>query len=179
VSLPMAHDKPMSRPPTPSMADPPELAALVEQYGSGLRRYFYKKVPPAEVEDLVQTVFLNMHMRASEQPVESVERYLFRVAAHVLARRSRDTRFEPLDDAFEPAEDISPERILIGKQALARLSAALAELPPKTREAFILHRYEEMTYAAIGRRLGISVSGVEKLIIRALRNLRQAVEAQP
>ena len=55
---------------------------------------------------------------------------------------------------------------------------ALAALPPKTREAFILHRYEEMTYAAIAARLQISVSGVEKLIIRALRQLRQAVEEQ-
>ncbi len=177
----------MPRPPDPSLADPPsgsppELAALVEQYGPALRRYFHRKAPPADVEDLVQTVFLNMHTRAGERAVESVDRYLFRVAAHVLARRHRDTpvrHFEPLDGAFEPAEDISPERILIGKEALSRLSAALAELPPKTREAFILHRYEEMTYAAIGRRLGISVSGVEKLIIRALRNLRQAIEAQP
>lgn len=162
-------------------APPAELTVLVEQYGPALRRYFFRKAPPAEVEDLVQNVFLNMHARAGEQPVENVERYLFRVAAHVLARRHRDAsprHFEDLE-GFEPAEDISPERILIGKQALARLGVALAALPPKTREAFILHRYEEMTYAAIARRLGISVSGVEKLIIRALRNLREAVEAQP
>lgn len=176
----------MGKPPDRSrQAAPPagsaELALLAQRYSPALRRYFQRKAPPAEVEDLVQTVFLNMHVRASEQPVESVDRYLFRVAAHVLARRHRDApvqHFEPLDGPFEPAEDISPERILIGKQALTRLSSALAELPPKTREAFILHRYEEMTYAAIGRRLGISVSGVEKLIIRALRNLRQAIEAE-
>lgn len=159
----------------------PDLAVLVEQYGPALRRYFYRKAPPAEVEDLVQTVFLNMHSRAGGQAVESVERYLFSVAAHVLARRHRDQGarlLQSLDGAAEPTEDLSPERILIGKQALARLSVALAALPPKTREAFVLHRYEEMTYAAIGRRLGISVSGVEKLIIRALRQLREAIEAQ-
>ena len=159
----------------------PELSLLVEQYGPALRRYFFRKAPPAEVEDLVQTVFLNMHQRALAEPLESVERYLFRVAAHVLARRHRDGQMrlgQRLDEPIEPIEDLSPERIVIGRQALGRLKVALAALPPKTREAFILHRYEEMTYAAIAARLQISVSGVEKLIIRALRQLREAVEEQ-
>ena len=175
----------MPQPPDRSTAAaapaPPELPALVEEYRPALRRYFFRKVPPSEVEDLVQTVFLNMHRRASAEPLESVERYLFRVAAHVLARRHRDGPARlglRVDDLVEPIEDLSPERILIGRQALDRLRVALADLPPKTREAFILHRYEEMTYAAIAARLQISVSGVEKLIIRALRQLRQAVEGQ-
>ena len=175
----------MPQPPDRSTAAaapaPPELPALVEEYGPALRRYFFRKVPPSEVEDLVQTVFLNMHRRASAEPLDSVERYLFRVAAHVLARRHRDGPSRlglRVDDLVEPIEDLSPERILIGRQALDRLRVALADLPPKTREAFILHRYEEMTYAAIAARLQISVSGVEKLIIRALRQLRQAVEGQ-
>lgn len=159
----------------------PPLAELVELYGPALRRYFFRKAPPAEVEDLVQTVFLNMHQRAQAEPLDSVERYLFRVAAHVLARRHRDGQLrlgQRLEDPIEPIEDLSPERIVMGKQALGRLRGALAQLPPKTREAFILHRYEEMTYAAIAARLHISVSGVEKLIIRALRQLRQAIEEQ-
>jgi len=159
----------------------PELAALVEDYGPALRRYFFRKAPAWEVEDLVQTVFLNMHQRASAEPVDSIERYLFRVAAHVLARRHRDGTArlgQRVDEPAEPIEDISPERIVIGRQALARLRVALGQLPPKTREAFILHRYEEMTYAAIAARLQISVSGVEKLIIRALRQLREAIEDQ-
>ena len=160
----------------------PELSLLVEQYGPALRRYFFRKAPPAEVEDLVQTVFLNMHQRASAEPLESVEGYLLRVAAHVLARRHRDGQLrlgQRLDEPIEAIEDLSPERIVIGRQALGRLRVALSQLPPKTREAFILHRYEEMTYAAIAARLQISVSGVEKLIIRALRQLRQAIEDQP
>ena len=174
----------MPQPPdrsTAARAPAPELPLLVAEYGPALRRYFFRKAPPAEVEDLVQTVFLNMHQRASAAPLDNVEGYLFRVAAHVLARRHRDgpARLgQRVDEMVEPIEDLSPERILIGRQALDRLRTALSALPPKTREAFILHRYEEMSYAAIAARLQISVSGVEKLIIRALRQLRQAVEEQ-
>ena len=167
----------MSQPPdrsTAKAAPQAELPLLVEQYGPALRRYFFRKVPPAEVEDLVQTVFLNMHQRASAEPLESVEGYLFRVAAHVLARRHRDGQLrlgQRLDEPIEAIEDLSPERIVIGRQALGRLKVALAALPPKTREAFILHRYEEMTYAAIAERMGISASGVEKHIQRAMEHI--------
>ena len=68
----------MGQPPDRSTAiasaPQPALAELVELYGPALRRYFFRKAPPAEVEDLVQTVFLNMHQRASAEPLDNVER---------------------------------------------------------------------------------------------------------
>ena len=41
---------------------------------------------------------------------------------------------------------------------------ALRELPPRAREAFIFHRFEELSHPAIARRMGISVVAVRKLI---------------
>jgi RNA polymerase sigma factor (sigma-70 family) len=64
----------------------------------------------------------------------------------------------------------------VAKQTLDQLAAALRELPPRTREAFIFHRFEEMTYPAIAERMGISINGVEKLIKRALAQLAAKVE---
>ena len=170
---------PTERSTAATTAAPTELALLVEDYGPALRRYFFRKAPPSEVEDLVQTVFLNMHQRALAEPLDSVERYLFRVAAHVLARRHRDGQLrlgQRLDEPIEAIEDLSPERIVIGRQALGRLRVALSQLPPKTREAFILHRYEEMTYAAIAARMNISTKAVDHAIQRALKHLARALE---
>ncbi len=177
--MPQPPDRPGAE--APSARNGEDLRGLVEQYRPALRRYFYRKAHPAEVDDLVQEVFLNMHRRGAGQPLDSVEGYLFRIAANVLAKRHRDAPppyADRIEEGFEPVEALSPERILIGKQAVARLGAALAALPPKTREAFILHRYQDMTYAAIAQRLHISVSAVEKLIIRALHLLRQAIEGR-
>ena len=61
---------------------------------------------------------------------------------------------------------------LIDRQNLAAAAAAIRALPPKTRDAFLLHRFEGLTYRQIAGRLGISVSMIEKHIAEALRQLK-------
>jgi RNA polymerase sigma factor (sigma-70 family) len=176
----------MASPPNPSQpVDRPvrdeDLRAWMVQYGPALRRYFQKKATAAEAEDLVQDVFLAMQTRGAGAAIENVEGYLFRIAAHVLARRygagGWDWRRRADVEGLEPHEEISPERSLIGKQSVTLLLAAIEQLPPRMGEAFALHRFEEMTYPAIGRRMGISPRTVEKLISLALKRLILQVEA--
>ena len=175
----------MASPPLPAARAPSaseEVRALMAAYGPGLRRYFRKRAPAHEVDDLVQNVFLKMQARSAAEPVADIERYLFRIAATVLIDGHREDplhlrRHETLHEGIEPIDALSPERILLGAEALDRIMAVLQALPPRTSEAFILHRFEEMTYDAIARRMGISKSGVEKLIMRALDRLMESWEA--
>lgn len=165
-----------AQPPMPRPAASGEVRRWLEQYGPALRRYFRRRAGAAEAEDLVQEVFIRLVARSQGEAVEDVERYLFRIANNVLISRHRhDTALvRKADDAHEPfdkADEISPERALIGKQALSQLASAVQALPPRTREAFVYHRFEEMTYAAIAARMGISASGVEKLIQRAMEHI--------
>jgi RNA polymerase sigma factor (sigma-70 family) len=173
-----------SPPQRPRNADTAEaqeaLRAWVEDYGPALRRYFEKRVPPAEAEDLVQDVFLSMQVRGQADTVDNARGYLFRVAANVLARRRQGLAAvrpgaAPLD---RMVEEISPERVLIAKEALERMVAALEQVPPRAREALLLHRFEEATYASVARRMGISVSAVEQLITRALKQISLALEGR-
>jgi RNA polymerase sigma-70 factor (ECF subfamily) len=147
------------------------------RYGPGLRRYFQRRADPAEADDLVQEVFLAMHRRVDQSPIENVQGYLFRVAAGVLSKRpSRAGTGEPIPESFSLADELSPERRLLGREALGRLVTALQTLPPRARQAFTLHRFEEMTYAAIAARMGVSVSAIEQLISRASERLTAAME---
>jgi RNA polymerase sigma factor (sigma-70 family) len=68
-------------------------------------------------------------------------------------------------------EERTPERVLLDREALETVVDAIAALPPRTREVFVLHRFEEMTCNGIAEQLGISVSAVEKHIMKALREL--------
>jgi RNA polymerase sigma factor (sigma-70 family) len=103
------------------------------------------------------------------------------VAANVLARRRYNypSLGRPLAPLDVPPEELSPERVLLGKEAVERLLAALEALPPRSREALLLHRFEEATYAAVARRMGIGTSAVERLITRALKALSASLEPQP
>ena len=151
------------------------------RYGPGLRRYFQRRADPTEADDLVQEVFLAMHRRVERAPIENIEGYLFRVAASVLSKRPAHTRVgvdlgNDFERALDLADDLSPERWLIGRQALTRLVVALQGLPPRARQAFTLHRFEEMSYAAIAAHMGVSVSAIEQLISRATERLTAAME---
>ena len=177
----------MAQPPQQPIASEPraireeDLRAWMVEYGPALRRYFERRVGAAEAEDLVQDVFLHLQARAVGGAVDNVERYLFRIAGNVLVSRHRHRTSrgfaltDALDEALEPALTISAERVLIGKQDVARVIAAMQSLPPRTREAFIFHRFGEMTYPAIAKRMGISVSAVGQLIARALEKLTEEV----
>jgi len=159
-----------------------DLRAWMVQYGPALRRYFLKKVSAAEAEDLVQDVFLSLQARGAAAAIDNVESYLFRTAANVLVRRYRRRtwdwdRHDSLEDVEPLSDELSPERVLIGKQAMDAVTAVLLDLPPRTAEAFFLNRFEAMTYEAVARRMGVSVKAVEQLIQRALRRLAERLEA--
>ena len=148
----------------------------------GLRRYFAKRVPASDIDDLVQEVFLRMQSHQSSARIENLERYLFTVAASVLSdqRRRHLVRHradhETLTDSHHPIEELSPERVLLDREAVGAVVAAIAELPPRTRDVFVLHRFEEMSCGAIASHLGISISGVEKHIMKALTVLRERLK---
>lgn len=158
------------------MAD--EIARLMP----AVRRFVAKRAAPCDVDDLVQDVALRMHVRGSAHGIDNLEGYLFQVAQNVLTDRARrDTvrarsRHQPLEEFHHPVEVRSPERVLEGKEQLSRLVAAVGDLPERTRQAFVLHRFEDMSYAAIAGHMGISVSAVEKHIMKAIRLLAAAID---
>ena len=167
-----AHLKPMAA----SLA-----AQSLEPHVPGLRRYFSKRVAADQVDDLVQEVFLRMQAHAAGPPIEHLDRYLFTVAASVLSdqKRRRVVRYESahksLEESDHPAEELTPESVLLDREALERVVAAIADLPARTRDIFLLHRFEEITCAGIAAQLGMSVSAVEKHLMRALRSLREHI----
>lgn len=158
-------------------------AVSIESYIPGLRRYFSKRVPTREIDDVVQEVFLRMQTHRSATPIEHIERYLFTVAASVLGDRARRDAVRhraahaTLEETHHPNEELTPERVLLDREALETVVAAIADLPSRTRDVFVLHRFEEMTCGSIASQLGISVSGVEKHIMKALRFVRERLAA--
>ena len=130
----------------------------------------------AEAEDLAQDTFVKLWHR---QPKEDDSVGLLYRTAHNLAldhlraqkvrqRHQEGVQAEEQDDAHP-----GPERIAATLERWGYLVAELEELPARTRRIFLLNRVEGETYAAIAERLGVSVSTVEKEMMRAMRACRQ------
>jgi RNA polymerase sigma factor (sigma-70 family) len=166
--------------------DPDEerLVGLVARYGSPIRSFIARRVQSAaDVNDLSQEVFLRLMRRSTSGPIENVEGYLFQIAANLLRERGRQDALRASAPAVEldpemlgQGEEHSPERILLGKEACRQMIAALYELPERPRTIFMLNRFENVKGAEIARMLGISISAVEKNLVRALQHLKARVK---
>lgn len=160
------------------------LAELHRTHRAALVAFFMRRLGNhAEAEDLTQEVFTRMAQADAEAPqsLRSAEAYIFQVAANLLRDRIRRDKVRTdylaglrlSDDAG--IDRIDPHRVAAGREHLAKLSAALADLPERTRQIFLLFRYENLDQRSIAESFGISSSAVEKHIYRAMARLMRRV----
>lgn len=171
----------------PALGDAPSpeadrhLAELYRSESPKLVRLFTRRTRSAEdANDLVQDVFFRF-ARSSAQALglERPQAYLRRIAANLLKDRAKAAARSSLG-CHVPAEEetlpvTDPHRALESRDMLRRLEAAMTRLKPRTREIFLAHRVEGLSYAEIGERFGLSVKGVEKQMSKAILQLDRLV----
>jgi RNA polymerase sigma factor (sigma-70 family) len=154
------------------------------QYSKALQRFFANRVGnPSDVNDLVQKVFVRVLQRAQGGPIEHVQQYLFQVAANVLTdeyRRAK-SRHEDEHDSYDETvhqlhSEISPERIVLGQEALARVTDAVRQLPQMTRDVYVLRIRKEYEFPQIARLLRISERGAQRHMATALKILEAVLK---
>src|SRR3546814_15960681 len=64
------------------------------------------------------------------------------------------------------------------RDVLNRVGAAMARLSPKTREIFMAHRLDGLSYKEIGEKTGLSVKGVEWHMSKAIAHIARAVSTR-
>lgn len=147
-------------------------------FAPALRSYFARKTRNMNiVDDLVQDVMVRVLARRTQDQIENPEAYLFRTAANVLrdkARRDMVRKLElqkSLTEHDHPVEECSPDRVIFAREEIARLVAVLQELPERTRDIFLMKRFDGLSHAEISACVGLSVSGIEKQIAKAVSHL--------
>lgn len=147
---------------------------LSRRYHAVLLRYFARRgISLHDAQDLTQEVFAKLSGGDVLPGVANPEGYLFAVAANALndqARRRKvraDYSAAALFDAAQHIDDLTPERLLQGRQELSCVASALKEMPERMRNIFILARLENLPRAEIAQRLGISKRLVEQQITLA------------
>lgn len=90
---------------------------------------------------------------------------------------SRADESGPREDPLERVADGAPgpDRQLMADEAMQRLESALAVLPARQQEAFVLRCLEGMDVAATATAMGCSEGSVKTHYFRALQSLRTAL----
>jgi RNA polymerase sigma factor (sigma-70 family) len=180
----MAGDRPESRARVAGIAsgEQPLLETLSVRYRGALNRFFESRAPHLrnDAEDLTQEVLIRIAKRGEGEPIERINGYVFQTASSVLTDRARRRAVRGgdghvgYDEDRHAIEDFSPERVLLAREQVAMVRTVLERLPERVRAAFVLHRFDELGYAEIAKRLGVSVSSIEKYISHAMKELTAA-----
>lgn len=136
-----------------------------------------RRTHAADPEDLVQDLYLRLRGLPKGETIRRPHSYLMRAADHLAIDRHRSTRHIQPAEAGDPV-DLAPgiERQIDARRRLSILRATVEALPERQRDAFVLAKYHNLSQDEIALRMGISRSGVEKLLVKALARCRAALE---
>jgi len=144
-----------------------------------LRRLRRLGVPPADLDDAAQDVFVVAARRLDDLIVDRERAFLLGTAARVASTRRRAAR-RRREDVTEPFDEhgVGPVLATTAESALVRplLSSLLGELCAETRAVFLLAEVEELPAPEIARELAIPLGTVGSRLRRARADLRQAVK---
>lgn len=155
---------------------------LFERYRAPLLKFFGRRSGSAsEAEDMVHDVIRRLLERDDLEDIDQIDAFIFATARNLLRDRARRTEVRDRNNvelvALNATVDVlSPERVIQGKQDLAAVIAALAELDEKPRDMFILHRLDGMKQREIAEAYGLSLSSVEKHLKKAFAHVMKRIE---
>jgi RNA polymerase sigma-70 factor (ECF subfamily) len=120
-------------------------------------------VESAQVDDVVQEVFMVVHRRAGEfEGRASLKTWLFGITRRVVANHFRTARRKPAEPYGEneprDARGLDAESELATAEGNRVLHALLDELDADKREVFVLAELEEMTGPELAQALGLNLN---------------------
>lgn len=198
----MTHDSPGSDAPAPprELETTAALLALVRQGDAAARERLVRRYLPilhrwargrlpstardlAETDDLVQLTLIRAlsHVKDFEPRFEGaflsyLRRALLNSVRDEIRRSRRRPQREPLDPQIEDPRASVVEQA-IGREALERYEAALAELPEDQREAVILRLEFGFTHQEVADALGKQSSNAARMMVaRAVLRIVEAMD---
>lgn len=144
--------------------------------------------------DIVQDAMLQLARRYAQRPAGEWRPLFYRILQNRIrdCQRRRMVRARLLswlpgwkadeDEAADPYEAVPdgrplPPDLLATDQAMARLERALAELPGRQQQAFMLRNFEGMDVAQTAAAMGCSEGSVKTHYSRAVHTLREQLGA--
>jgi len=165
---------------------------IIRQHQRRVYRVLYLLLKDADAADtLTQECFLRAYKKREGFRGECrIETWLLRIAVNLARDHGKSRRawfwrrLIGLEDAEGsetvprqfPGSQPSPERVLLAREELEAVWAAVASLSQQQRTIFLLRFAEEMSLAEIAAILSLSVGTVKAHLFRATAKVRETVK---
>lgn len=143
-----------------------------------LMRFLYKQ---QDIEDVAQEAYLRAYIAEQRNEIDQPKAFLFRIARNValtkLSRKSRQIT-DYLEETGTPGVtefEAGTDEELEAEESLGLYCEAVAALPEKCRQVFLLRKVHGLAHREIAERLSLSVSSVEKYLRNGLLACRAFV----
>ncbi|MBL9013392.1 MAG: sigma-70 family RNA polymerase sigma factor [Myxococcales bacterium] len=145
-----------------------------------LRPFVAHRVPPSDIDDVVQDVLVRMHRGLPDlRDDDRFSAWMFQVARNAIVDAGRKRIHAPLPGADldeTPAAPASDDDREAATALAGCVSLFVARLPSPYREAITLVELEGKTAREAAEMVGITVSGMKSRVQRGRAQLRELFE---
>jgi|GEM_PF-591543 len=156
------------------------VAGIFKRYELSIRKFLLgKRHQKEDVEDLVQETFLKAHRVSDWTVVKNPEAFLVRIASNThkdhlrKQRRNMVDRTEDISEMELESEKPTPEQLVSRMEDIKELERTVDSLTPRVKEAIILIKILNLSYAEASDIMKVSVSTVETHVTKGVAECRK------
>lgn len=148
---------------------------------SQLRGFIFARLRnQADADDVLHETVARVLRRIKSHGIIQPLGYAIRIAQNLMRDLRRGHTPFVEDVCGETPSDLPlQDEQLDQRQRMACFMRALDRMPPLRRKVFLMRRLDGLGHEVIGERLGLSPAAVEKHVVRALSDLRDALAWEP
>jgi len=162
-----------------SICKPDIFKSIFDRNVDRLQRYLISRgLNVADAADVVQESFVRLWQQCKEVELKGAPAYLTTICNRLIIDRHRSQqvvlRYKNQKLRTDKIVSEDPQFALESQEFKERLEAAIASMPEKSKEVFLMHRFNDMSYKEIAETLSLSVKAIEKRMHKALKHLTDA-----
>lgn len=138
----------------------------------------------ATAEDILQDTWIRLSNVRHDDSIDNHAAFAMRAAKNAAIghfrkqQRRNEIDAEVNDLLWQSVDEISPERIVMGRDMLRAVDAALQDMPERSRRIFLMNRINGVSHREIARQIGIREEAVYYHIRRVVERLAELRDSQ-
>ena len=135
-----------------------------------------------DIEDVAQETYLRAYVAEQQKEIKQPKAYLFRIARN-LALTQLTKKSNKITDYLEESDasvvieyGAAADTEVEAQESLGLYCEAVAALSEKCRQVFLLRKVHGLAHKEIAKRMSLSVSSVEKYLLRGILECKAFVQ---